>query len=53
MNPYVNVAVRLPVELAQWVKQQAQENRRSVNAQVAILIEQASKQHAATAADSK
>lgn len=36
ISPY---GVRLPKELKEWIKQQAKENRRSMNDQIILMLE--------------
>lgn len=38
--------LRLPAELKLWLQQKAQENRRSFNAEVVVMLEQTQKQEA-------
>jgi hypothetical protein len=38
------VAIRLPASLHSWLKQVAADNRRSVNAQAIVILEQAQRQ---------
>ncbi|HRY16216.1 MAG TPA: Arc family DNA-binding protein [Candidatus Competibacteraceae bacterium] len=38
-HPY-NVTLRVPVEIQQWLRDQANQNRRSVNAEMLICLEE-------------
>jgi RNAse (barnase) inhibitor barstar len=43
----IRTQVRIPVELAEWLKGQAKANRRSMNGELIEKLEQAKKQAAA------
>lgn len=45
----VPIGLRLPIDLAHWLKSQAETNRRSVANQAAFLIDQARKEQEAHA----